>query len=245
MKSPLPVDAAAVRPPSRRKVLMGVAVAGAAPWLGGCATPTAPTVAAGEWHDVPLPGKRRTDYRWEQQPQGRVLVARADHSASLYRKHLARPLADADAVEFSWWAQALPVGGDISHPDSTDAAACVLFSFGGDHATLPARTQSMFELARALTGETPPYATLAYVWDVGRPVGEMVVHPRSDRVRKFIVESGPHGLGQWRRYRRSLAADYRIAFGEAPGPLLSVAVMTDGDNTRSRLLTRYRDIVWH
>jgi hypothetical protein len=49
-------------------------------------------------------------------------------------------------------------------------------------------------------------------------------------------------LGQWRSYRRSLADDFRLAFGETPGPLEAVAVMTDGDNTRSRLRTRYRDI---
>jgi head-tail adaptor len=72
----------------------------------------------------------------------------------------------------------------------------------------------------------------------------VVVHPRTDRMRKIVVESGRDGLRQWRRYRRALAADYRLAFGEAPGPLLAVAVMTDGDNTRSRLLTRYRDISW-
>jgi hypothetical protein len=73
-------------------------------------------------------------------------------------------------------------------------------------------------------------------------VGSVVVHPRSDRVRKIVVESGRAHLRRWRHYKRSLAADYKLAFGEAPGPLLAVAVMTDGDNTRSRLLTRYRDI---
>jgi hypothetical protein len=102
----------------------------------------------------------------------------------------------------------------------------------------------MFELARTLSGEAPPYATLAYVWDATAPVGRVVVHPRTDRMRKIVVESGRESLRQWRRYRRSLAADYRLAFGEPPGPLLAVAVMTDGDNTRSRLLTRYRDISW-
>jgi hypothetical protein len=83
---------------------------------------------------------------------------------------------------------------------------------------------------------------LGYVWDVKAPVGSTVVHPRSDRVRKIIVESGPAGLRQWRSYRRSVRDDFQRAFGEAPGPLLAVAVMTDGDNTGSTLFTRYRDI---
>jgi len=31
-----------------------------------------------------------------------------------------------------------------------------------------------------------------------------------------------------------VAADFRRAFGEEPGPLVAIAVMTDSDNTRSR-----------
>jgi hypothetical protein len=211
--------------------------------LGACATAPLPADAQG-WHDVPLPGKRKTDYRWETQPEGRVLVARADHSASMYRKRLGPADKAVGDIEFSWWVQTLPDGGDVSTSDATDAAARVLFAFGGDVAKLSPRNQTMFELARTLTGEAPPYATLAYVWDTDAPVGRVVVHPRSDRMRKIVVESGRDGLRQWRRYRRMLAADYRLAFGEAPGPLLAVAVMTDGDNTRSRLHTRYRDISW-
>jgi hypothetical protein len=227
----------------RRSTLRWLTALAAVPLLPACATRPTPSSALEEWHDVPLPGKPRTAYRWETQPEGRVLVARANASASMYRKHLARPRPAVGDVEFAWWTQALPDGGDVASPDASDSAARVMFAFGGDHAKLSARNHLMFELAQALTGETPPFATLAYVWDTQAPVGHMVVHPRSDRMRKIVVETGRDGLGQWRRYRRNLAADYRIAFGESPGPLLAVAVMTDSDNTRSQLTTRYRDIV--
>jgi hypothetical protein len=229
--------------PPRRQALRWAAGAAAAWGLGGCATAPAPAAAEG-WHDVPLPGKRKTDYRWESQREGRVLVATADHSASMYRKRLSPAPATLHEVEFSWWVQSLPDGGDVAHSDFTDAAASILFAFGGDLSKLSSRNQTMFELARTLTGEAPPYATLGYVWDTAPPVGRVVVHPRSDRIRKIVVESGTAGLRQWKRYRRPLAEDFRLAFGEAPGPLLAVAVMTDGDNTRSRLVTRYRDISW-
>ncbi len=228
-------------PQQRRRALAWLLGASAVWGLSGCATPPAAADADG-WHDVPLPGKPKTLYRWEVRPEGRVLVARAEGSASMYRKRVDRAPETLRDVEFAWWVQSLPEGGDVSSADATDAAARVLFAFGGDVSKLPARTQAMFELARTLTGEAPPYATLAYVWDTVAPVGRVIVHPRTDRMRKIVVESGRAGLRQWRHYRRSLVADYRMAFGEAPGPLLAVAVMTDGDNTRSRLLTRYRDI---
>jgi Protein of unknown function (DUF3047) len=218
-----------------------LASAAASSMLPACTT-TAPPPSADDWHDVPLPGKQRTTYRWELTPQGRELVAQANGTASMYRKRLQKPSTAPQEVEFAWWVDALPEGGDVSDAGACDAAARVLFAFGGDHARLSARNQMMFELARTLTGEPPPFATLAYVWDTLAPVGRVVTHPRSDRMRKIVVESGPGALRQWKRYRRTLAADYKLVFGEAPGPLLAVAVMTDGDNTRSRLTTRYRDI---
>ena len=216
--------------------------AAATSMFSACTTAPPAPPSAEAWQDVPLPGKSRTAYRWESMPEGRVLVAQADRSASMYRKLLQKPPTKLGDVEFSWWAQALPEGGDVSDANACDAAARVLFAFGGDHARLTARNQMMFELAQTLTGEAPPFATLAYVWDTSAPVGRVITHPRSDRVRKIVVESGRDGLRQWKRYRRTLSADYKLAFGEAPGPLLAVAVMTDGDNTRSQLTTRYRDI---
>jgi hypothetical protein len=218
----------------------GVAVA----VLAGCATAPEPPQAgdAQEWHDVALPGKAKTAYRWERHEGRRELLARADASASIFRRRLHRPAEALRDVEFGWWTQALPEGADLSEPGKTDAAARVMFAFDGDAERLSPRNRLLFDLARTLSGEAPPYATLVYVWDATAPVGSVIIHPRNDRVRKIVVESGPGALRQWRRYRRSLVDDYRLAFGEPPGSLLAVAVMTDGDNTRSHLTTRYSDI---
>ena len=37
-------------------------------------------------------------------------------------------------------------------------------------------------------------------------------------------------------------ADFELAFGEAPGALLGIAVMTDSDNTQSTAQAWYGDI---
>jgi precorrin isomerase len=92
----------------------------------------------------------------------------------------------------------------------------------------------MFDLAQTLTGETPPYATLMYVWDATAPIGTVVTNGRSDRIRKIVIESGPARLRHWRHYERDAQADFLAAFGEAPGALIGVAFMTDADNTQSQ-----------
>ena len=160
----------------------------------------------------------------------------------MWRRRVARASDAIGDVEFSWWVQSVPALADVSDADRSDAAARVLFAFGGDTRKLSARNQMLFELAHTLTGEAPPFATLVYVWDASAPVGSVIVHPRTDRIRKIVVESGEKGLRQWRHYRRNLAADYRLAFGDAPGALQAVAVMTDGDNTQSQLSTWYGEI---
>jgi Protein of unknown function (DUF3047) len=136
-------------------------------------------------------------------------------------------------VQFSWWVQDLIASASVAEASRADAPARVMFAFEGDIGRLPARTRALFELAEALTGERPPYATLVYVWDAKAPVGTVIVNPRTDRIRKIVVDSGPGQLRRWRDHQRDLNADFRLAFGEAPGPLKAVALMTDSDNTSS------------
>jgi hypothetical protein len=216
--------------------------------LCACATappPIAETAGVTVWHPVLLPGKRATDYGLEVKDGRLAVAARADRSASLWRRNVRVPPQALGAVEFSWWVQALIPGADVQQAEHADAPARVVFAFAGDAAKLSARNQAMFELARALTGEEPPYATLMYVWDDKAPVESVIVNARSDRIRKIVVESGPAHLRQWRNYRRDLAADFRRAFGEAPGMLVGIAVMTDADNTQSRAETWYGPITLH
>ncbi|MBL8340138.1 MAG: DUF3047 domain-containing protein [Rubrivivax sp.] len=197
------------------------------------------------WQAVVLPGKRPTHYAATRKAGRDAVAAHSERSASMLRKRVQRHSDQLGHITFSWWVEDLIDGASVADIDREDAPARVLLGFGGDHARLPARTRMMFELAAALTGETPPYATLMYVWDAQAPVGSVIVNPRTDRVRKIVVDSGPMNLRRWRDHRRDLAADFRLAFGEDPGPLLSIAVMTDSDNTRSRAQSWYGAVTLH
>ena len=208
--------------------------------LAGCAsTVTPPPPAAEGWQPLALPGKKLTEYNWTEKDGRPALAAASDRSASIWRKRLEPARSQVGDVSFSWWAQGLIPGANVSDVEREDAVARVIFGFAGDIDKLPLRTRMKFELAQALTGELPPYATLMYVWDSKLPVGTVVINPRSDRIRKIVVDSGPAELRRWREHRRNLAADFKLAFGEAPGPLISMAVMTDSDNSRASARTWY------
>jgi hypothetical protein len=117
--------------------------------------------------------------------------------------------------------------------DSDDSPVRVVLVFEGDRSRFSSRDAMLSELMRTLTGEEMPYATLMYVWCNRRQPGTLITNPRTDRIRKLVVESGPTNLDQWLDYRRDIRADFERAFGEPPGALVGVGIMSDTDNTRS------------
>lgn len=200
-------------------------------------------LGASPWHDMPLPGKRATRYA-PGRKDGRVVVhARADASASMWRCHTRIAPADLGLLRFSWRVDALNAAASVADLEREDAVARLVLAFDGDRARLSPRTRAMFDLARSLTGESPPFATLMYVWETAEPVGTVVVNPRTDRIRKLVVDTGPEHLGRWREHRRDLTADYLQAYGEPPGALVGMALMTDSDNTRTRAEAWYGPVV--
>ena len=215
--------------------LLAVAVA-------GCAAPPQATPDKEGWHPVLLPGKAATRYSWSEKDGRRAVWAQSERSASMWRRTLPRPADGLGQVRFSWWVPQALANASVADVEREDAAVRVVFAFDGDHAQLPLRARAMFDLAEALTGERPPYATLMYVFDSAHAPGSVIVGPRTDRVRKIVLDGDMASTGRWRDHQRDLEADFRRAFGEAPGALLAVGVMTDTDNTGGKAEAWYGPI---
>lgn len=191
------------------------------------------------WHHLPLPGKRATQFDAVSIDGREALAVTADASASMVRKQLRVEPGDLGRLQFSWKVPALIPEADMAARDADDSPVRLVLAFDGDRSRFSPRNAMLSELARAMTGEEMPYATLMYVWCNTRVPGSVIRNPRTDRIRKIVVESGPHGLGRWQDYERDVRADFVQAFGEEPGALVAVGVMTDSDNTRSRVQAWY------
>ncbi|MDM4767736.1 DUF3047 domain-containing protein [Pelomonas sp. SE-A7] len=187
-----------------------------------------------DWSVRELPGKRQTRYGLANRAGRACLLAEANQSASLLRRPLDLDPQQLGRVEFDWWIAPDALLGHAAHEEPLDdAPARLVLAFGGEEGRLSMRNRMLFELARTLTGEAPPYATLMYVWDAKAEPESVIVNAHSDRIRKIVVGSG-RSTGAWKRFSRDIASDFRKAFGEEPGRLVQAAVMTDADNTKSR-----------
>lgn len=186
------------------------------------------------WELRRLPGKRWAPFTpvvVDGQPGVQV---NAQSSLSLLRTRVEPHRTEPVEVQFSWWVDSLSEGADLSDSDTSDAPAQLLVAFDGDRERLSARNAMMSELLLLVTGEEMPYASLVYVWANDHAPGTVIRDPRSDRIRYLVVEQGSRHLRQWVHHRRDIHADYRYVFGEEPGPLAGLAIMTDTDNTRTQ-----------
>ncbi|PUE12150.1 DUF3047 domain-containing protein [Limnohabitans sp. T6-20] len=194
------------------------------------------------WTPVLLPSKLRTAFQLEKHDQRIAVKADAQSSASMLRQKLNVPADRLGRLQFQWQIEGLIAQADMGERDSEDSPVRLILAFEGDRSRFSAKNAMLSDLTEALTGEPLPYATLMYVWCNHRPVESVIVNPRTDRVRKLVMESGAAHIKQWRHYERDVRADFEKAFGEPPGALVGIAIMTDTDNTRSHAKAWYGDI---
>jgi hypothetical protein len=195
------------------------------------------------WAHVPLSKlKRDTVYSVGKDGERAELRAEANRSASLYVAPLKPALRTPATLAWEWKTDALVPGADSRDRKREDAPLRVLVAFDGDLDTLPAEEKKRFQRARSLTGRTPPYAVLMYIWTDHVPVGTVIPSAHTSQVKMLAVASGRAHLGSWQAVERDLAEDYRKAFGAEPGPVSGIAAMTDTDNTGQRAVGHYAGI---
>jgi hypothetical protein len=188
--------------------------------------------------------KRRTNYEQTLDEQGvAVIRAQVDASASGIAQKLDIPIYPGAKLNWRWRADAMPPSADIRTKRYDDAPVRIALAFDGDPAKLTTQDHLHRELARLVSGRELPYATLMYTWGDGRfSPDEVVQNPYTGRIRAIVVERGSGDLGKWQSYSRDIAKDYEKAFGEPPGRLIGIAIMSDGDNTQSKFTAWYGDI---
>lgn len=191
------------------------------------------------WQVFNLPSKTPTEFSQVNMDGRDAVLAVANKSASLLRQNVHIPAADLNQVKFSWKVPQLIEAADMAQRDNDDSPVRIVLTFEGSRANWSAKNAMLSELSLLMTGEELPYATLMYVWCNKRAPGSVIQNPRTDRIRKIVVESGAKNLNQWMDYERNIKADFERAFGEAPGALLGIALMTDTDNTRSQASAYY------
>jgi len=188
------------------------------------------------------PFKKNTVYRLESYQGKTVLSANSKTSASGLAVKLRPRQASNLLLQWEWKALNPIVNADNADGYADDAPLRILVAFDGNKSKLPLKEKMTFEMANLISGQEMPYATLMYIWSGKSPVDTIITNAHTSRIKMIVVDSGWDNLGQWHRHQRDLAADYKRAYGEAPGEVIGIALLTDTDNTKSETRAFYGDI---
>jgi hypothetical protein len=144
------------------------------------------------------------------------------------------------------WRVPSPAAGSppLAVTSKYSPVARLSLAFHGDPEKLDFEDRVKLRMAKALTVNGLPYASLLYVWMVNEPVDTVIQSPHTGRVRMIVVESGAQRAGQWVTIRRNVLEDFRRAFDEEPGDIVSVGLMTDFGDDGSPRRTLYGDITF-
>ena len=106
--------------------------------------------------------------------------------------------------------------------------------------------RNLLRLAREVSAELLPSATLCYVWDDKLAPETLLHNAYTGRVRLIVAAGRGQPLGQWQSQSRDVAADFQKAFGEESSslpPLTTLLVGADSDNTGGHSLGFIGDVV--
>ena len=151
----------------------------------------------------------------------------------------------AASISFKWRLDKPLLKANLKEKATEDIAVKVCLSFDMPVGNIPGIERNLFRIAQFSSTEKLPTATLCYIWDHALPVGTELASPYTARLHYIVLNSGEAQLGTWQAHKRSIAADFKRAFGaesETTPAISAVLVGADADNTRDSSLAYVGDI---
>lgn len=194
------------------------------------------------WSEKALGSRRPVRYTAIRE-EGRAWVrAESEDAASMWLRPIRFQPRDHPIVEWEWRVIRPPAAEDLTRKSGNDCCARVLFGFQGDWSQAGYFERRAVEEEVKATGREPPGTSLVYVWSLLEPVDRILDDAHvGARARVVVATSGTAAEGR-RPVRRNLRDDYQRAFGAEPPPVVSVALLTDSDDTHGAATADYGSI---
>lgn len=188
--------------------------------------------------------KKPTEYRMVSLRGRNVIRAHAHGSASGLTHDVDVDLKAFPMLRWRWLVEELIADADNTRAQTEDSPVRIVLAFSGDKSKWDFSERLLATQLRMMAGFDMPYATLSYIWENRAAKGTLIHSHHTGRSKMIVAESGREKLGQWWEESRNVYEDYKRAFGEEPGRLYAIAIMTDTDNTGATTRAYYGDIAF-
>ncbi len=171
-----------------------------------------------------------------------VLIARSNASASGIKFKKTYDIYQYPVLSFKWKVNNVYEKGDatIKSGDDYPIRIYVMFEYNPDNASFFEGIK--YEFAKGVYGEYPPHSTVNYIWSNKIQKEKIITSAYTNRSKIIILDSGKKKIKSWQVYTVNVLEDYKKAFGENPPSKVTLAIMSDSDNTAERSLS-YIDFI--
>lgn len=141
------------------------------------------------------------------------------------------------SLRWEWRLEAITRPTSLTERAGDDNPVKICVAFDWPASAVPFWERQALGIAKAVTGEPLPGATLCYTWGNKETKGMPIDSPYTRRVRVIALRNATDAKNQWFQESRNIEQDLRMAFGDElpankPMPQATIVfISADMDNT--------------
>jgi len=174
--------------------------------------------------------------------QNSALVAQSQNSASGIKFKKTYDIYKYPVLSFKWKINNVYKKGDATTKQGDDypIRIYVMFEYNPDKASFFEAIK--YDIAKSIYGQYPPHSTVNYIWSNKIQKENIITSAYTDRSKMIILNSGEKNINTWQEHTVNVLEDYKKAFGDNPPSRVTLAIMSDSDNTGESSLS-YIDFI--
>jgi hypothetical protein len=171
-----------------------------------------------------------------------VLIAKSDNAASGLKFIKNYNIFKYPILKFSWKINNVYLKGDALTKAGDDYPIRIYIMFKYDPLKTTFWKSIKYDLAKSIYGEYPPHSSLNYIWSNKIQENRIMTSAYAKEAKMIIMDSGIKYANTFRTHEVNVLEDYKKAFGKNPPVDVTIAIMTDSDNTNESS-TSYIDFI--
>jgi len=166
-----------------------------------------------------------------------ILIASSNASASGIRFKKSYDIYKYPILSFKWKVRNIYKKGDATTKKGDDYPIRIYVMFKYNPKIASFFDSVKYGIAKSIYGVYPPHSSLNYIWANKPQKDKIITSAYTDKSKMIILDSGVKNVGTWREHTVNVLEDYKKAFGENPPKIVSLAIMSDSDNTKENSLS--------
>ena len=171
-----------------------------------------------------------------------ILEARSENSASGIKFKKTYDIYKYPILSFKWKINNVYKKGDARTKAGDDypIRIYVMFEYNPDKAGFFEAFQ--YDFVKSIYGKYPPHSTVNYIWSNKIQKKRIITSSYTDKSKMIVLNSGTDKINSWQEHKVNVFEDYKKAFGKNPPQKVTLAIMSDSDNTGESSLS-YIDFI--